>query len=61
MSSEKEENDDLPKLLSELAKTSSLHGISKVITSQQIIIKILWLLLMLGKYIFFKQYALQNR
>jgi len=39
-------------VLRELAEGTSLHGLPKVVTSRQLAVKILWLLLLLGKYTF---------
>ena len=36
-------------VLRELAEGTSLHGLPKVVTSRQLAVKILWLLLLLGK------------
>ena len=35
-------------VLKDLAESSSLHGIGKVVSSRQLAVKVLWLLLLLG-------------
>lgn len=45
---EKKNNKSLKDTLWELADTSSLHGISKITSSRQLAVKVLWCLLFLG-------------
>jgi len=39
-------------VLRELAEGTSLHGLPKIVTSRQLAVKILWFILLLGKYTF---------
>jgi len=39
-------------VLRELAEGTSLHGLPKIVTSRQLGVKIIWFLLLLGKYTF---------
>jgi len=39
-------------VLRELAEGTSLHGLPKIVTSRQLGVKILWFILLLGKYTF---------
>ena len=42
----------LSTVLRELAEGTSLHGLPKIVTSRQLGVKIIWFLLLLGKYTF---------
>ncbi|XP_060606460.1 degenerin mec-10-like [Ruditapes philippinarum] len=42
------EDNNMKALLKELGETSSLHGIPKIVSSRQIVVKALWCLLLLG-------------
>jgi len=37
-------------VLCELAEGSSLHGLPKIVSARYLMVKILWLILLLGKY-----------
>ena len=47
-----EQSRTLGTVLRELAEGTSLHGLPKIVTSRQLGVKILWLILLLGKYTF---------
>lgn len=49
-----EEQESLVNLISGLGETSTLHGIPKIVSSRQRIVKTFWCLLLLGEIFSFK-------
>jgi len=42
----------LSTVLRELAERTSLHGLPNIVTSRHLVVKIFWLVILLGKYTF---------